>query len=348
MTLEMFLFLLLFLFALVLSLIKLNKVLYFLISFFLLISYSVVVRLAGFDADIGNYSEFLKVDSFSIYYLKEPIYWLGSRYLFKLTGSEFFVFFFYDLIFIGLLLISCGKLNLPRYFPFVFFLFFPTVLGMQNVFRQFIASGFLILLLSLAFTGAKYRYRFFVLLLATLTHNVSLLFSPLVFISQNQKKFNLFFFVSCFGVFLLLPIAAGTKSDSNTGDLPPYLYLTIYLLVVVIYVVITRFNFNLKEYASKYASYLYMMFYFLFLIFLSVFILGGAQSKRVGMLSLLLSLVPLTLLIETRFKQKVLVRVLFIFAVTAPTLIFHNARSLLETSPSTLQAEAAARALNHH
>ena len=154
--------------------------------------------------------------------------------------------------------------------------------------------------------------------------------------------------MSCFGVFLLLPIAAGTKSDSNTGDLPPYLYLTIYLLVVVIYVVITRFNFNLKEYASKYASYLYMMFYFLFLIFLSVFILGGAQSKRVGMLSLLLSLVPLTLLIETRFKQKVFVRVLFIFAVTAPTLIFHNARSLLETSPSTLQAEAAARALNHH
>jgi hypothetical protein len=345
-TLEFISFLLAFSFALILSFLKLNNKTYYLTCFIVLLSFSLVVRLSGFDADMGNYEMYLKIKTLSIYYLKEPIYWLGSRYLFELTDSAFFVFIFYDCLFIILLLLSCYKLNLPRYFPFAFFLFFPTVLGMQNVFRQYIASGFLLLLLSMVFTDVKYRYRFLVLLLATLTHNVSLLFTPLVFINQKRKNINLLFLASCFGIFLLLPIAAGSKSDSDTGDLPPYLYLIVYILVITVYLSVIKFDFN--KYSVKYRQYFYMMSYFFCLILLSIFILGGAQSKRVGMLSLLLSLVPLTLLVETRFKQRVLVRVLFIIGLSVPTLMFHNARSLLETSPATLQAETAARALSHH
>jgi hypothetical protein len=345
-TLELVFFLFVFSLSLALSFLEINNKFYYLGSFVILMLFSLVVRLSGFDADMGNYEMYLEIKSLSIYYLKEPVYWLGSRYLFELTDSALIVFLLYDSLFIMILLFSCNKLSLPKYFPFAFFLFFPTVLGMQNVFRQFIASGFLLLLLSLVFTGAKYKYRFFVLMLATLTHNVSLLFTPLAFINNKKRGVNLFFVISCVGIFLLLPIAAGTKSDSDTGDLPPLLYLVVYFVVVTVYLIIVKFDFS--QYEIKYKQYFNMMLYFILLILLSVFVLGGAQSKRVGMLSLLLSLVPLALLVESRFKQKILVRMLFIVALTVPTLVFHNARSLLETSPATLESEAAARALNHH
>lgn len=346
MTLELVFYVYLLFVAIIFCFVRINDKVYYSFTVANFVVLSFIVRYSGFDADIGNYAEYLKINSLSIYYLKEPVYWLGSRVIYSYTNSPITVFLFYDLIFIVTLLLSCSKLKLPRYFPYLVILFFPTVLGMQNVLRQFIAGGFLFFLMAMIFTSQKFRYRFFVLILAMLTHNVSLLFLPLVFISFRSRHAAPLFVFSSICVLLLLPFAAGTKSDSNTGDLPPYLYFIIYSLMIFTYLAVLKFD--LKKCESIYRQFFNMQLYLLFLIFLGMFVLGGAQSKRVGMLSLLLSLLPLVLLIEQKFKQRVLLRIVLVIVLVLPTFVFHNARSLLQTNELSLKIEEDARALNHH
>ena len=79
------------------------------------------------------------------------------------------------------------------------------------------------------------------------------------------------------------------------------------------------------------------------LVFTAMFVTGEAQTKRLGMLSMLLMLIPLVKVIDYRFKQKLLVRVLFLVILAMPTLVFNNARSLLFTNEESLAVEAAAR-----
>jgi hypothetical protein len=347
-TIELLVYLYLVLLALLFAILKLNILIFNIFTFANLICFSIVVRSIGFDADMGNYAQYLSYKSFSIYYIKEPVYWIGSRFIFEWTDSAFFVFVFYDVIFYIALLYTSTKLKLPKYFPYLVILFFPTVLGMQNVFRQFIASGFLFVLLALIFSQKEHTFKskVFILLIASLSHNSALLFAPIIFIKKSNSKVSLLFIITAIFIFMLLPVAAGTKSDSNTGDVPPFLYLVIYTCMLLTYLGVMKFNF--KKFPLIYNQYFYMLIYFWFLILLSIFTLGGAQSKRLGMLSLLLSLIPLVSLIELRFRPKLLARLLFIFVLVLPTLVFHNARSLLQTTEMSLQKEAELRSMGHH
>ena len=67
-----------------------------------------------FDADINSYTAAMSGSSLSIYYLKEPVVWLGQRYLFSWLQNPFFVFVISDLL-AGLSLFCAFKnFNLPQ------------------------------------------------------------------------------------------------------------------------------------------------------------------------------------------------------------------------------------------
>lgn len=341
-TIELLFFLSLIFSGVLFATVKIADSFYYLFSIAIFTVYSFVVRDAGFDADVGNYKEYLEIKSFSIYYLKEPVYWLGSRFIYEYTNSALLVFMLYDFLFFMLLLVATNKLGLPKYFPYAVIVFFPSVLGMQNVLRQFIASGFLLLFLSYVMTGAGYRKKFLALLLAILTHNVSALFFPLIFIKPHTRKLSAFFVLSALAILVLLPFAAGTKSHSTTGELSPYLYLVILLMLTLLYLFVLKLRVSL--FSPQFTGYLWIMLYTFVLVLLAMFVTGEAQAKRLGMISMLLTLVPLMKVIDLRFKNKLLVRVVFLLVLAAPTLIFGNARILLLTSEQTLAVEAAARA----
>lgn len=309
---------------------KKNKTVLYFFAFFNFFIFSLIVRNSGFDADIKNYEQALNVKSFSIYYLKEPLYWLGSRVIFELSESPIIVFVFYDFIFFTMLFCASIKLKLPVYFPFIALLFFPSVLGMQNVLRQFIASGFLLMFVAFVFSGSKFRLKLLALIFAALAHNSALLFAPIIFLRKSGAQWKKLFFFSAVAVIALLPVAASTKSSSNTGDLPPYLYFIIFTALIFIYLLILRFNFKAKR--KVFREYFWMLMYLWGLIFMAMLVMGGAQSKRLGMLSLLLSLIPLITLIEFRFKQRVLIRLLFVIVLVLPTVMFNNSKNFLETA----------------
>lgn len=345
-TIELLFFISLFLIGVFFATVKTGSYFYYIFSLLIFTTYSFVVRNSGFDADIGNYNQYLEMKSFSIYYLKEPIYWLGSRFIYKYSDSPIFVFMLYDFLFFVIILAVTRKLGLPKYFPYAVVVFFPSVLGMQNVFRQFIASGFLLLFLSYVMIGAGYAKKLMVLLLAVLSHNVAALFFPLIFIKPQARKLSALFVLSGLAILILLPVAAGTKSHSNTGDLPPYLYLVILVMLVALYLCVLKFRVLL--FSPKYTAYLWIMLYTLALVLMAMFVTGEAQAKRLGMLSMLLTLVPLISVIDLRFKNKLLVRIIFLMVLAAPTLIFGNARILLLTNEQTLAIEAASRAQSGH
>jgi hypothetical protein len=72
--------------------------LFSLLSFMLLAIYSIITRYSGFDIDMNTYSETLESSNLSVYYLKEPVYWITSQYLYKLTESPEITFIIYDLV----------------------------------------------------------------------------------------------------------------------------------------------------------------------------------------------------------------------------------------------------------
>lgn len=343
---EIIVFLLILLTCIIMGTVKANDLYVNAFTFVTLLSFSFTVRLSGFDADMGNYEQYLSYNSFSIYYLKEPIYWLGSRVLYDLTDSAEFVFIFYDIIFFILIIVVRTKLQLPKYFPFLLVLFFPTVLGMQNVFRQFIASGFLLLLFSQVIASQKLSLRCMTFLFAGLSHNVSFLFLPLMFLNVKNRKVPPLFLASSLAILALLPIAAGSKSNSVTGDVPAYIYVLIFSLMIMGYALIFKCKFKVRP--PIYTQFLYLFLFCYVLLIEGMLLLGSAQSKRLGMFALFLCIIPLTMSVEIRFKQKILIRILFIVILTAPTLLFKNALSLLQTTEESLKIEATARSLSHH
>lgn len=345
MTVELIFYFILFSFGLLICITKISNKIYNAITLFLFVTFSLVVRNAGFDADIGNYAEYLKIKSFSVYYIKEAVYWLGSRVIYQLTDSAYAVFVIYDLLFFILILFVRQKLELPKYFPYLILLFFPTVMGMQNVFRQFIASGILLALFAQVLTLQKMPVKLMTFLLAGLTHNVSFLFLPIVFIKPNSRKMSPLFLASALPILVLLPIAASTKSNSITGEVPAYIYTMLFSLMIIGYASIFQFKFKNKP--PIFSQFVYFFMFCYALIVEAMFVLGAAQSKRLGMFSLVLCLVPLVMSVEIRFKQKTFVRCVFLIVLVSPTLIFKNALSLLQTSEESLRIEATSRNMNH-
>lgn len=345
MTLELYFYLLILLFGAYACVAKIKETFYNVGTLFLFVCLSFVVRDAGFDVDIGNYAEYLKIDSFSIYYIKEAVYWLGSRFIYVITDSEFMVFITYDLLFFSLILFVRSELNLPKYFPYLVILFFPTVMGMQNVYRQFIASGFLLLFFSQVVISRKMTIKLVTLVLAGLSHNVAFLFLPVMFLNTRSKKVPVLFVVSIIPILLLLPVAAGTKSNSSTGEVPAYMFFMVFSLLILTYLAV--FHFKLKSRPPIFTQFFYFLLFCYLLIIEATVILGSAQSKRVGMIALVMCLIPLVMAIEVRFKQKMMIRFLFLILLAAPTVLFKNAFSLLQTTEETLRVEAAARIQGH-
>jgi hypothetical protein len=291
----------------------------------IIILYSIVVRYSGFDIDMIIYASAIESDSYSIYYLKEPVYWLSSRILFDLYDSPELVFITFDLFILFICYSAFNRLRLPFYAFLLFVVFFPTLMGMQNIYRQFIATGFLISSFSFAYVGEK-RKSIFVFLLAGFTQNVAFMFLPVI-ISLFGKRYKILSISSALVIFILLPLAAMTKSSSSSNGVGIELYLFfVTILSFFHYLSLPR---KFTEGISEFSKSIVFMF---ILTFVCAIFLGEAQSKRVAMMTLIFLLIPSIMAIESRYDKKYILVTSFILLACLPTFLSSSTLDMLKTT----------------
>lgn len=333
MTLELLFYIILIFMGLVSALIKIPEKFNFFIYFTLLISYSIIVRYAGFDIDMNTYAKTLAFENLyqSNYYLREPAYWLLSNFLYqKIIGVEQVVFILFDTISFVLIYFAHKNFRTPTYFLYLFIVFFPSLMGFQNIYRQYLSMCFLLLAISYSYNG--YNRSFIFWLLSGLIHNVGFIFLPVLYVFRKEKRYKYYFYVSSLSIFLLLPMVSGSKSHDATGlNLGVfYIAITFFVLVAVAFV-----HLQYNDYAST-SNYLIFEAYLFLILVINVFILGKSQAERVGMLSLSMSTWVLCKFFSEKFKDSHILSALLFLICVIPTFLFSSAFNMLLTSVSNM------------
>lgn len=293
---------------------------------FWIVAYSslVLVVRKTFDVDINNYASSMSYSSFSIYYIREPIVWLGQRYLFGWLQDPFHVFVIFDLLAGILLFRTLRNFNLPQYAFFSILIFFPFVLGMQNVYRQWVASIIFLYSFSLTWNQSDSVKRYTAFLLSVMSHNVAAIFVPLLFIKKRKVLGKLMWYGSFLVAILGIKMGADTKSSADTGSDLTLAYLFLITFFIFLIPLLDRGVVRkLRKLEYKLVGSL------LLLSSCSIVFLSSAGAERVSMFCLLVAYPILVLLFEDRFKQKFLIRTLFSLLGFIPMLLFSVSKFIL-------------------
>ena len=296
------------------------KPLPYILSYFLFIGYSCVIRYSPLLADMLVYNDALSNLSFSFYYLKEPFFWIFSRLIYIYLDSAEWTFIVYDLIAFIFVFRASYKLRLPNYFPFIFLLFFTSVLGMNNIYRQFLSSCFLLYFISTIITRkGMTKFSFF---LSIISHNSSLLFFPIVFFYKRFDNFMKLLSVTL--ILFSIPIFFFGKSfNASVGSVSGVIYFCLIALFTFCFWILYE---RKTDFMNK--KWIYIGLYFSLLTLVMILFIGSeAQAtKRIGMYSLTLLLVPFTILVENIFekKTKLVARILYYVIILSPSLLFPN------------------------
>ena len=311
------------LFSLKRSLIK-NSTIFFLIWYMVYCSLSLVVRYK-FDSDIITYANRMDGSSLAIYYIREPVVWLGHRFIFELTKDAFTVFVFFDVILGIILFKALRNFNVPQYAFFSVLVFFPFVLGMQNVYRQWVANIFFLYCFSFLWNQRKNvkAYTFFVF--SVLSHNIALIFIPLLFIKHRKRFGSLVFLLSFVFSFIVIYIGSQIKSPASTGSDLSLLYLFLQLFFLFLVLLLDKGVF------LRIRKLEYKLLLSLFIItFMATLLLSSAYIERVSMFCLIVTYPFLINLFEERIKPKVIIRIIFVILGFVPILFTSVSRFILE------------------
>lgn len=264
---------------------------------------SYVIRTSGYDHDINRYADNMSSDIVSLYYLREPFLWFGMRWGYEFFGNTLVVFIVLDLVCFLLLYRVFLIIGLPAYAYFLMFIYLPFFVGFENVLRQFVASIFL--LFSIYLIG-KTRYGFFIA--SALTHNIAVLFAPLVF------RIRLKGLIELLPLFLLVTTAmlyfSNRKVEINTGiD-----FGTLFFIFILIFTIILRLRIVPKN------RYFFDILYFAITIMLAANLtLSSGQTERIGYL-LLCIMFPIIILFIEKVRPQIIARMItcvifFIFLI---------------------------------
>jgi hypothetical protein len=298
------------------------------IAFLFLSLWSISLRNLGLANDFYTYKDVLSYDYsdlLNFYYLREPIYWFLSKFIYNYIASDVYTFIIIDIIFFLIFVSFCKSQRMPLYFCFLYILFFPSVLGLQNVYRQYLST---ILLLIAIYSPTKNDYfefkPYFFWFLSFLTHNVTILFFPLIFIKKGK---NLLAYILLLFLFILNHFIDTEKSFSATGDLNPSIYLLFICMFFLGYIILKKGKISYKN-----DFFLNSTIYNVLLYIYSMNTMGTGQSKRVGMIISLIMLINLISFIEHRIKldlNKKVIRTLLFLLLAILTIIFPSSRNML-------------------
>lgn len=292
-----------------------------------------IIRFSGFDTDILTYVDQMNASSLDLYYLREFIFWFGSRLAYYITQDEVFAMLLMDLVWI-IVIIKVGnrlsdykKEKLNNGLLLVLMTSFPFVFGYENVYRQFYATVFA--LLSYSLVDKKQYKSIFLFIVAFFMHNIVALLIP-IFIVKKFYNFDLPSRVQIAIIISLLFISSleileSLKSVEVSGIQMGLFYLIIFIILLVIGLIV--FNKNIYVLFEKVPSLFFIVIIMTGLIFLD----ADMIAERIGML--LISFVTYDLYkftseIENKGIRS-LVRLFLMLIFTIPTLLFESSLNFL-------------------
>jgi len=310
-----------------------SKVLYKWVFVPCLFIFIFTVRYVGFDTDILNYARQFKAIGMDFYYLREFIFWLGSRLIYSIFQNELLSFLFMDFLWI-ITMIKVGnrmsngdKNNLNNALLLVLMTSFPFVFGYENIYRQFYATVFA--LLSYSLVEKKHSKSILLFIVAFFMHNIVALLLPLFIVKKIYKfdfpsRIQLSFIVTL--IFMsTLTILATLKSSEQTGVDLGVFYMLIFILILIGGAVFFKENIYLLF--EKVPSLFFVTFLMIALVLLGI----DMVSERLGMMFICFvtyDLYKYSSEIEIKWKRS-LVRLALLLIFSLPTLFFESSMQFL-------------------
>ena len=317
-----------------------GKLIFPIVWIFCLSALVVSMRTEGFEnivsgSDIDSYIMNMSLEGIILpYHWREFVWWVGSRYLYQVTGDATIVFLIYDSVLILATYFSMDlirKTFFPeieswtlRYLYFCVFLFFPFPLGMHNTYRQILALAIFLF----AFGNAKdkvgksigiYAVSFFI-------HNAVILLAPVYLLVLNKFRHQ----KSAFA--LLVPMIVGlvfVSSVSNPfvaksvgeqiGQRIPYIYLIILLLI---FTLVFLFE-HIRERRSN-AMVIKLIGALVVTYFGCFAVLESQALERVFFMVMVVLFPILGIYFESRFKPKPLARLVYLHFSISPLFLLYT------------------------
>lgn len=265
----------------------------------------IVVR-QRFDADIAIYAREMSYSGFPTYQFKEPIVWFGQKILYKVFGEPIYVFIFFD-IFIGLLIYKAlSNFQVRNYVYFSILVFFPVILGLQNIYRQWISVVLFLYAFSLMWKNSNPKKSFFLFIISILAHNSAILMSPIIFIFMRNRPQWLWVVILSLCV-VLMALGAKLKSTATTGTDFSSAYVALLVFMVFLLIIIDAGKIKMI-FADQYK----LFFIMIVLALSSFYLISSSSSERLSMTCLIILYPIISKVIEERFMQPETIRFLFI------------------------------------
>ncbi|AZN37863.1 EpsG family protein [Iodobacter ciconiae] len=280
-----------------------------------LLFYSISSRFSEPVYDFHTYYSTVKLGWLvftDLYYIKEPVVWFFTTIVYMFSGVEQLGFIFLDVLIFYLIYKSVLNFKLPLYVVLLFFVFFPSVLGFQNVYRQFLSTCFLIYSFSCVYSSIFSKKSAISFVLSVLSHNFTILFILPVCLRKYRIKLLL---VTILVSAAVMSVGVGEKSMTAEGGGNGAYYFIISLIFSLLVFLVNKYL-NRKQDLR--------IFGFLIVAPIGLHFLSPDQAARIGLLILQVLFFYLSIFIEKNFKEKKTMRLLFVIIVSMPTFLASN------------------------
>jgi hypothetical protein len=288
------------------------------------------------QGDIWGYAYNMQLDGNLVsYHYREPIFWLGTQFLYKIIGNPGLVFVVTDIILFLTFYKSVSllktffskpiKFENLKYLYFGAFLVYPYLTGMHNHYRQILAVCFSMCAVGLVDKDLRKAYFFFIV--SILIHNAAAMLFPIfMLIQQKRYLFFNFIFLSALSVIMILFLPSdisyeikrritdiSTRSYSDTRT-EIYLYLLLFSTFVIIVI----------EYSSKWEvrqnPLIKIMCCMTAIYFMSFLLLADQPASRVFFMILTMLYIFIGMYVDVRFNNGSLKKLLYMHLSLIPLL----------------------------
>jgi hypothetical protein len=211
--------------------------------------YLFLIRSSPPQLDMINYNNYLLNGNVStcctsMYYLREPLFWCGIPVIYQLltyVGYESMSWWVVDVLVIMLVFRSLKEFKNRGVILFLLTLSLPSFLGVNNIYRQWIAMMLFIPAI-VCFLDKRGLASIGWLLVSSLCHNSTLIFFPIIFFLISTHRLSLvarcflFPLLSTLVIFMIFPAISEKSGQFQTGlNVAPALTSIVCLLAIVCY-----------------------------------------------------------------------------------------------------------------
>ena len=287
-------------------------------------------------SDILTYINVMQLDEIPILYYREFIFFFGMKYLYDLIGNPIIVLVVFDFIFYVLLFRSISlirkaffiKVNSHNsyYIYFGILLFFPVVLGMHNVGRSLLAT---IIAMNTFYyiANRKYLKGYIIFIISFFIHNSAIYFLPILIFTMKKPLAKT---LSVIILFLLVLINLSLPTASNeymrrvlTTNIEhwklTFSYIFSLLSILLLLGVFEVFSSKVRK-----TYFFWTLLMLIIIYFSSVSAFTSGTSQRVVFIVFSYLFPVLALYIDLIFKEKKLMRFIFLNASIMPLIFPHN------------------------